>query len=116
MDDEDDDNTEDEEEKLKESIDAKITDVSSKSSTSTTTNPANPSVGTENKIPAGKGIEADKIKAVQEIAALVNAKIDASVKAKKMESGGAAEAKVEPALIKPATETNANENSSLYAF
>jgi len=116
LDDEDEDNTEDEEEKLKESIDAKITDVSAKPSTSTTTNPTNPTMGTENKLPTGKGIEADKIKAVQEIAALVNAKIDASVKAKKMESGGTTEAKVEPALIKPATETNTNENSSLYAF
>jgi len=115
LDDEDDDNTDDEEEKLKESIDAKITDVSSTNQTPATTNPAAKPAGNENKIP-GQGIEADKIKAVQEIAALVNAKIDASVKAKKSMEGGTPEIKTEASAVKPAAESNANENSSLYAF
>ncbi|ORX82655.1 P-loop containing nucleoside triphosphate hydrolase protein [Anaeromyces robustus] len=123
LDDEDDENTDNEEEKLKESIDAKITDVSSTSnnnnnSNNNTTNntTATPATITESKIP-GKGMEADKIKAVQEIAALVNAKISVKAKKSMADNGGTPEVKVEPpSLIKPANETNTNEASSLYAF
>eukprot|EP00833_Pecoramyces_ruminatium_P014105 jgi/Orpsp1_1/1188137/evm.model.d7180000062759.1 len=114
LDDEDDDNTDEEEEKLKESIDAKITNVSS--SNNNNNNNANVTATpaqTENKIP-GTGIEAEKIKAVQEIAALVNAKI--SVKAKKSMDGVTPEVITDPSTVKPATEANNNENSSLYAF
>ncbi|ORX44050.1 P-loop containing nucleoside triphosphate hydrolase protein [Piromyces finnis] len=117
LDEEDEDNTDEEEEKLKESIDSKITDISSttKTQTSTTTTSTTNPASTENKIP-GKGIEADKIKAVQEIAALVNAKIGASVKAKKSMEGATPEIKIESTAVKPTTDPNASENSSLYAF
>ncbi|ORY54037.1 P-loop containing nucleoside triphosphate hydrolase protein [Neocallimastix californiae] len=73
----------------------------------------------KNKIP-GTGIEAEKIKAVQEIAALVNAKI--SSKVKKSMDGITPEIKNDSSLIKPANEPNSstnnnnNDNSSLYAF
>jgi ATP-dependent RNA helicase DDX46/PRP5 len=124
LDDEDEDNTDDEEEKLKDSIDAKIVDVSSSSNnkasnTTATAATAIPANKSENKIP-GTGIEAEKIKAVQEIAALVNAKI--SSKVKKSMDGITPEIKNDSSLIKPANEPNSstnnnnNDNSSLYAF